>query len=81
MVKRLFWWIRVHIKLWLHGHFYLIEFCKRCGQRQPLLWYVADELWQEVTGQKGGVYCPECFDALAESKGILLQWSAKRMIP
>lgn len=56
----------------------LIEFCHRCGVRQPLVWWCeSDPLWREVTGcDVGGIYCPRCFDALARRKGIAVRWLA-----
>ncbi len=55
-----------------------VEACQRCGREQPLIWWCEDKaLWQEVTGcGEGGVFCPTCFDKLADEKGILLYWEA-----
>lgn len=75
-----FWWIRRQFKLLVSRHlrlFCVVEFCKRCGRRQPLVWHVTDDLWLEVIGQPEGVYCPECFNALAAEKRMLLYWTAK----
>lgn len=63
------------IKSFLCRFVILIEFCHRCGIRQPLVWWCdSNELWEEVTGKKNSIYCPKCFDILAEQKGITLQW-------
>lgn len=68
------------IRLWLkllmcHLHLAagMVEFCKKCGVRQPLVWHAADEIWEEVSGQYG-VLCPSCFDERADKQGILLVW-------
>jgi len=53
---------------------YLIEFCERCGRRQPLSWWSPDEIWLSVQGQSCGAYCPECFDKMASAKGWFLRW-------
>jgi hypothetical protein len=52
----------------------IIEFCKVCGQRQPISWWADDALWQEVVGDRYGVLCPGCFEKAAAAKGILLHW-------
>ncbi len=52
----------------------MVEFCKKCGQRQPVVWTARDELWLAVTGSPHGVLCPGCFDKAAEAKGLFLRW-------
>ncbi len=51
----------------------LVEYCERCGRRQPLYWRADNTTWAEVTGYQTpegdnapGVLCPECFDTLAQ---------------
>jgi hypothetical protein len=53
----------------------IIEFCKRCGVRQPLVWHADDALWLRVTGSVGGVLCPKCFSRRAHEQGILIEWT------
>jgi hypothetical protein len=63
-------------KLHLAGVVGLIEYCDDCGIRQPLVWYAADELWLAVTGDVGGVLCPECFDRRARGNlHGLIRWT------
>lgn len=66
------------LKSLLCRYMVMIEFCRRCGARQPLVWWCqSDALWREVTGQRSnGIYCPKCFDRLALRKGITLRWLA-----
>jgi hypothetical protein len=54
----------------------LIEFCHRCGRRQPLVWRTDDDLWAAVMGGPGGVLCPECFNKAMWKRGFLLYWRA-----
>lgn len=57
----------------------VIEFCERCGRRQPLVWWcISNPLYGEITGKTSGngAYCPECFDKLASDKGIAIRWLA-----
>ena len=56
----------------------LIEFCHRCGVRQPVVWWCeSDEVWKQVTGCDGnGIYCPTCFDKMAAEKGISIRFIA-----
>ncbi|HUT59513.1 MAG TPA: hypothetical protein VNA25_16810 [Phycisphaerae bacterium] len=65
------WWKRMLCRLRLIT---IIEYCDRCGVRQPLVWYSDDGLWFVVTGQRGGVLCPRHFDEAALRRGILLRW-------
>jgi hypothetical protein len=76
-MKIIYWKIRLWSKrlvIWIGLGPSLIEFCKRCGRKQPLVWHAPDELWLAVTGQTAGVFCPECFDALAREKGMAVVW-------
>lgn len=72
-------WLKLlMVKLHLSGLVNMIEFCKDCGVRQPLVWHASDELWARVrcreTEDDGGVLCPKCFDEHANRMGILLMW-------
>lgn len=81
-MKRLWWWLRLAAKnLWCYSGLgsMLIEYCRDCGVRQPVVWWSPNELWAELTGQPlaadmGGVLCPNCFDRRAEKHGIWLRW-------
>lgn len=55
----------------------LIEFCKTCGRRQPLVWTATDELWLAVVGSPNGVRCPECFTKEAWKLGLFLRWRSE----
>ena len=78
MMRWLFWKIRLTLKLfWRYfgRSWRLIEFCKVCGRRQPLVWHAPDPLWLDVIGRKDGdVLCPECFTRAARVKGHWLRW-------
>lgn len=62
--------------------FYDGELCDRCGRRYDAwLWWCPDgRLYAKLTGLEpvepypGGLFCPRCFDELAEEHGLLLQW-------
>lgn len=78
-MKHAYWKLRLLVK-WLSGKLHLngvvnmIEYCDDCGRKQPLVWHAQDEVWLEVTGDVGGVLCPECFDKRAHDLGIMLYW-------
>ena len=56
----------------------LTEFCKSCGRRVDLVWYVSDELWARVVGDPGTIRCPMCFNREASALGVgVLYWTAK----
>lgn len=68
-----FWALRVRFKIWLAHHRLIIEFCHDCGRQQPLVWWTADQVWDEFAhGQEP--LCPQCFDWRAEKVGVLLRW-------
>lgn len=52
----------------------LIEFCDKCGVRQPVSWWCANELWNSINGSPYGCICPSCFDAEASKIGVFLVW-------
>ena len=66
--------IRVAAKKWLARHRLIVEFCKDCGVKQPLVWTAADALWVEVWGNEGGVLCPSCFTDRCERASIFVRW-------
>ena len=53
------------------------ERCHNCGKIYKMWYYISDELWEKVTGQKEGLLCPPCFDALASINGYSLNWTVK----
>lgn len=50
------------------------ESCELCGRRY-VWWSASDYLYQAVVGSDGGLYCPACFDRMAERHGLVLRWS------
>jgi hypothetical protein len=59
----------------------LMEICDLgCGGEMQA-WHATDKLWSKVTGLDPidgvGSYCINCFDRLAESKGIILFWAPR----
>lgn len=62
--------------LWFMTGYY-IEDCQQCGRKMPLSWWAPDDLWLQLVGSPAGIYCPVCFDALAESSGYRLRWSPR----
>lgn len=67
------------------------ESCQKCG-RSYVLWHADDTLYGEVTGRwpkpwgdgtdrseaASGLFCPGCFDRMAEHRNIVLQWVPRR---
>jgi hypothetical protein len=57
------------------------ETCQHCG-RPYILWHADDDLYGRVTGRwpypdgecASGLFCPACFDRMAEARGISLRW-------
>lgn len=79
-VKQLFWKCRLACKyVWRYvgRSWRLIEFCKVCGRRQPVVWNVPDVFWWEVTGSRHGVLCVECFNRRATEQGWFLIWTCE----
>lgn len=52
------------------------ERCECCQCPYTTVWRAPDTLWQRLTGRTdgAGLYCPECFDGLAEDMGVALYW-------
>jgi hypothetical protein len=74
--------ILAKIKTFLAKYFLIIESCDRCGIRQPLVWWCEDnELYKRVTGTENGIFCPKCFDKMAEQKGIFIRWIPREEQP
>lgn len=74
---KIIWALRKVIKRMGHQRLGLtvVEYCDRCGRRQPLIWWSDDDLWLLLNhGVHAGAYCPECFDGLAAERGLLLRW-------
>jgi len=57
------------------------ERCQICRKHYSFLWSAPDYLWYNVTGRTdgGGLLCIECFDSMAEEKGISIMWQATVM--
>ena len=70
---RTLWWTLVR------GH--ISEACQDCG-RPYLFWHAVDDLYGRVTGRwpfpdgecATGLFCLDCFDRMAERRGISLRW-------
>lgn len=72
-------------------HGYIGETCQVCG-RSYILWHADNDLYGAVTGRHaipwadgsgneelaGGLFCPDCFDRMAEQAGIWLRWRPER---
>lgn len=43
--------------------------CHTCGANNPA-WYAENELFNKVNGSPNGVYCPLCFQKMADEAGI-----------
>lgn len=55
------------------GRIWLSERCKssRCkGRRNCVGFHVDDDVWMAVVGDENAILCPQCFDELAQEKGI-----------
>lgn len=66
--------VRVAVKRFAARHWLIIEYCKDCGVKQPVVWTADDELWNLVWGNDGGVLCPRCFDSRCRRLGLFLLW-------
>lgn len=54
------------------------ERCKsdRCGGRRNVVGFsVSDEVWAAVVGDEDTILCPQCFDELAQSKGVQYEFN------
>jgi hypothetical protein len=70
-------WIKIIMPQWIKDIFNMVEFCERCGARQPIGWMCdSDELWKRVNGTVNGTLCPLCFDKLAREQNIVVFWHA-----
>lgn len=56
----------------------LTQFCDRCGRTRFLSFWADTEVWEAVAGNVNGhhhgCYCIPCFAAIAERKGVRLEW-------
>lgn len=64
----------VTVKQFLSKFVVLLEFCKDCGRKQPIVWHADDALWNRVA-QGENVLCPMCFDRRAAKRGIYIEWT------
>jgi hypothetical protein len=55
---------------------WLIEYCGFCGVRQPLAWWVEDDIYKKVDPDNR-TPCPSCFDKRATKLGLFLRWYPK----
>lgn len=64
----------------IDGSPWLGEYCQSCGEAYSQCWSADDALWKDVTGRDdgSGLLCMQCFDALAQGKGINVVWTAIR---
>lgn len=70
------WYARIRaIILVLRGH--ETEICCFCGAGVNLVWWCPyNDLWAKLTGwEDGGLSCIHCFDKLARTAGVFLNWS------
>lgn len=64
------------------GRTWFGERCKssRCmGRRNCIGFEVDDEVWMAVIGDENGCVCPQCFDEIAQEKGI--EYEFKEVYP
>jgi chromosome condensin MukBEF ATPase and DNA-binding subunit MukB len=52
--------------------------CQKCGARNPA-WYADNELFNKVNGSPDGVMCPNCFEEIAEKRGVNVMFKAVDM--
>jgi len=57
-----------------------LELCQQCKRRYRIVWNAPDDMYRKVTGLEdlSGLFCIECFDDMARSKGIELYWSCNK---
>jgi hypothetical protein len=46
------------------------ETCRKCGRRNVVGFVVSDEAWEAVVGDPGTIWCPQCFDVVAQARGV-----------
>lgn len=77
---RLFYWLRVRVKLLLRRHALLDSFCKHCG-RQVHDFVVPDSVWLQVARRirVGNVLCYDCFCEACVKVGLPGVWVLERL--
>ncbi|MBZ4649255.1 hypothetical protein [Thermosipho sp. (in: thermotogales)] len=75
---KLFYFIRVHVKLFLKRYFLINSFCKECG-RYNHDFIVSDEIWIKVKPfiKYGDVLCYDCFCEKCKKVGLKTYWELK----
>ncbi len=51
------------------------ESCYNCGRRNNVGFEVNDNIWEQVVGDPDIVFCPTCFDVLAQKKQIVYSFN------
>jgi len=72
---RLFYWFRVHVKLFLRRFVLLNSFCKHCGRRVHDF-LVSDDVWRRIEPsiRVGNVLCYDCFCETCVNAGLPSVW-------
>ena len=56
----------------------LVQFCDRCGRTRYLSFWADTAVWEAVAGNVNGchhgAFCVPCFNAVAERKGLHINW-------
>jgi hypothetical protein len=50
--------------------------CQACGGPN-IVWFVANDLWNRVMPDEGGILCPVCFALAAERHGLATRWKVE----
>ena len=71
----MYFWFRLHLKLFLKKYILIDSFCKVCG-RTVHDFYVNDDIWEKVSPRKNGngVLCYDCFCERSSEKGLPCVW-------
>lgn len=53
------------------------DICQQCGGKN-VVWSADNDLWNELMGGPNGIVCPQCFEKVAEEKGVSIIFNAVR---
>lgn len=45
------------------------DYCQQCGGKN-VVWSADNDLWNELINNREGIICPQCFQKLADAKGV-----------
>lgn len=51
------------------------DYCEQCGGKN-VVWSADNDLWNELMEKREAIICPQCFEKLAEDKGVSMIFKA-----